>query len=194
MHDQPLSPRARVIARAAVEVLGEKGAAGLTHRAVDRHAELPEGSTSNYFRTRTALIDAVGCHLTQHDLAGLDEASRRFAAEGQTTARAAAEALVTIIRGWTVKEAVWTAARLELFLIARRDRAVAARLSEGRRVFRDRTAAWLERLSKGAGQHAALVMAVVEGLTANQLLHPAGRMTWAGMTDELQRVLAALMR
>src|SRR5690606_1367402 len=35
------------------------GARALTHQAVDRSAGLPAGSTSYYFRTREALVDAV---------------------------------------------------------------------------------------------------------------------------------------
>lgn len=194
MTDTPFSPRAEAVARAAVEVLGEKGAGGLSHRAVDRHAGLPEGSTSNHFRTRAALVDAVCRYLTDHDLAGLETASSRLAAQGRMTPDAAAEGLVAVIRNWTETEAVFTAARLELFLIAHRDPAVAARLAEGRRAFRERTAAWLDTLSGGAGAHVALVMAVVEGLTANQLLHPAGRMPWDEVSAGLARVLGALVR
>ncbi|GIE92555.1 TetR/AcrR family transcriptional regulator [Paractinoplanes rishiriensis] len=44
---------------AAIEVLGESGMHGLTHRRVDSAAGLPAGSTSNHFRTRDALLDAV---------------------------------------------------------------------------------------------------------------------------------------
>jgi DNA-binding transcriptional regulator YbjK len=44
---------------AAITVLGERGIHALTHRAVDTAADLPAGSTSNHFRTRDALLDAV---------------------------------------------------------------------------------------------------------------------------------------
>src|SRR3954453_8076085 len=44
---------------AAISVLGESGTHGLTHRAVDTAAGLPAGSTSNHFRTRDALLEAV---------------------------------------------------------------------------------------------------------------------------------------
>jgi AcrR family transcriptional regulator len=44
---------------AAISVLGESGMHGLTHRAVDTAAGLPAGSTSNHFRTRDALLNAV---------------------------------------------------------------------------------------------------------------------------------------
>jgi DNA-binding transcriptional regulator YbjK len=44
---------------AAITVLGEQGLRGLTHRAVDATAGVPSGTTSNYFRTRDALLDGV---------------------------------------------------------------------------------------------------------------------------------------
>jgi len=44
---------------AAITVIGSSGVRGLTHRAVDAAAGLPNGSTSNYFRTSEALFDAV---------------------------------------------------------------------------------------------------------------------------------------
>ncbi|MFG1928556.1 TetR/AcrR family transcriptional regulator [Cryptosporangium sp. NPDC048952] len=47
---------------AAVRVLGEQGARALTHRAVDSEGDLPAGTTSNYFRTRDALLAGIlGC-------------------------------------------------------------------------------------------------------------------------------------
>src|SRR5690348_1887479 len=53
-----MSNRDRALA-AAVELLGTEGLRGLTHARVDDRAELPKGSTSNYFRSRAALLDGV---------------------------------------------------------------------------------------------------------------------------------------
>src|SRR5258708_36489485 len=47
------------IADAAIATLARDGMRGLTHRAVDRAAGLPEGSASYYFRTRQALLQAT---------------------------------------------------------------------------------------------------------------------------------------
>lgn len=52
------SKRDRALA-AAVELLGTEGLRGLTHARVDDRADLPKGSTSNYFRSRAALLDGV---------------------------------------------------------------------------------------------------------------------------------------
>lgn len=51
--------RRALIADAAISTLAREGMRGLTHRAVDRAAGLPEGSASYYFRTRQALLQAT---------------------------------------------------------------------------------------------------------------------------------------
>lgn len=55
------------LADAAITTLAREGMRGLTHRAVDRTAGLPEGSTSYYFRTRQALLAAVAERLAEVD-------------------------------------------------------------------------------------------------------------------------------
>jgi DNA-binding transcriptional regulator YbjK len=54
-----MSDRRMQLLDAAIAVLGTRGLRALTHRAVDAEAGLPEGSTSNAFRTREALIGGV---------------------------------------------------------------------------------------------------------------------------------------
>ncbi|SDP61408.1 TetR/AcrR family transcriptional regulator [Lentzea jiangxiensis] len=49
--------RKDLITDTAIQLVAEQGMRGLTHRAVDRRAGLPEGSTSAYFRTRKALVE-----------------------------------------------------------------------------------------------------------------------------------------
>ncbi|MFF7449534.1 MULTISPECIES: TetR/AcrR family transcriptional regulator [unclassified Streptomyces] len=49
--------RADLVADTALALLAERGMRGLTHRAVDEAAELPQGSTSNLARTRQALLE-----------------------------------------------------------------------------------------------------------------------------------------
>ncbi|MEV0321739.1 TetR/AcrR family transcriptional regulator [Streptomyces sp. NPDC050658] len=53
------SPRTARIADTALALLAERGMRGLTHRAVDEAAGLPQGSTSNHARTRLALLEAA---------------------------------------------------------------------------------------------------------------------------------------
>ncbi|MEU2744687.1 TetR/AcrR family transcriptional regulator [Streptomyces collinus] len=49
--------RSDLVADAALALLAERGMRGLTHRAVDEAAGLPQGSTSNLARTRQALLE-----------------------------------------------------------------------------------------------------------------------------------------
>jgi AcrR family transcriptional regulator len=51
--------RRRAIADAGLTVLAREGSRGLTHRAVDVAAQVPTGTTSNYFRSRDALIEGL---------------------------------------------------------------------------------------------------------------------------------------
>ncbi|MFJ2378058.1 TetR/AcrR family transcriptional regulator [Streptomyces sp. NPDC087769] len=78
--------RRTVLADAAIHVLAEEGMRGLTHRAVDRAAALPPGTTSAYFRTRQALLTALVRRLVAQDQAELQAAG-----EQTQVPRAAAE-------------------------------------------------------------------------------------------------------
>jgi DNA-binding transcriptional regulator YbjK len=62
------------IADAAIAVIARDGLRALTHRAVDREAQLPAGSTSYYCRSRRDLLEAV-----VHRLAGRTSADLRSA-------------------------------------------------------------------------------------------------------------------
>ena len=186
--------RLSLVTQAAVEVLGLEGAAGLTHRAVDRHAGLPEGSTSNHFRSREALINAISQFLTDYDLETINRTAAAFASQNAVSLESAADALAAIVHRWTDKEAVLTTARLELFLIAHRNPEFAARFAEVRRTFRARASDWLESLSPGAGRHAGFIMALIEGLTSNQLLHAEGRMSRHELKQAFRLSLSALVK
>ena len=78
---------------AAIEVLAERGVHGVTHRAIDSAAGVPAGSTSNYFRTREALLVAIAERFAVREREALDQI---LAARSPTTpdglARALAEA------------------------------------------------------------------------------------------------------
>lgn len=53
-------------------MLAEEGMRGLTHRAVDREASVPPGTTSAYFRTRQVLLTALVTRLVELDQAELE--------------------------------------------------------------------------------------------------------------------------
>jgi AcrR family transcriptional regulator len=55
----PNQRRRAQLADAAIALLALTGVHGVTHRAVERHAGLPVGTASNYFRSREALLVAA---------------------------------------------------------------------------------------------------------------------------------------
>ena len=65
-------PRRRQLLDAALHVIADDGLKGLTHRAVDRRAGLPEGSCSAYLRTRNALQAALTEYVAGALLADVD--------------------------------------------------------------------------------------------------------------------------
>ncbi|MGW4379475.1 TetR/AcrR family transcriptional regulator [Kitasatospora sp. NPDC004531] len=67
--------RRTLLADAALGVLADHGMRGLTHRAVDRAAALPDGTTSAYFRTRAALLTALVRRLVELDQRELESAA-----------------------------------------------------------------------------------------------------------------------
>lgn len=80
--------RVERIGDAAIEVIAAAGMRGLTHRAVDRAAGLPLGSTSYYARTRTALLE-----LTMARIVELDRVSPRPGGLAESIAAYVSEAL-----------------------------------------------------------------------------------------------------
>jgi DNA-binding transcriptional regulator YbjK len=59
--------RAGLVADAALALLAERGMRGLTHRAVDEAAGLPQGATSNVARTRRALLELAVRRLAERE-------------------------------------------------------------------------------------------------------------------------------
>ena len=76
----------------ALTVLAEAGGRGLTHRAVDAAAGVPDGTTKNYFPTRDALLSAVAERILE-----LYRAAAERAAAGAPPA--GREALIALLRG-----------------------------------------------------------------------------------------------
>lgn len=73
MQDSPSvpPPRVQVLADAAIRVISRDGLRALTHRAVDREAALPQGSTSYYASTRLAVLEIIAARLAERSLGDL---------------------------------------------------------------------------------------------------------------------------
>lgn len=78
----PLTGRRRELAQAAVAVVARSGMRGLTHRAVDAEAGVPEGTTSAYLRTKAALLTAMVDLVTEELAADVDALARRITQDG----------------------------------------------------------------------------------------------------------------
>ena len=106
---------------AAIQLLATEGAKGLSHPKVDRYADVPNGSTSFYFRTRSALLQAAAQRLAELDLADLMSVAGRT--EKDDTARAGgASALATMVMlSGEEPRLTRTKARFELLRQANRD-------------------------------------------------------------------------
>ncbi|MFI9574731.1 TetR/AcrR family transcriptional regulator [Microbispora rosea] len=74
----PTNPaRRRALTDAAIDLLASSGVHGLTHRAVEKAADLPPGTASNYFRTREALLVATAERIIELHHADTDQAVKR---------------------------------------------------------------------------------------------------------------------
>jgi DNA-binding transcriptional regulator YbjK len=156
---------------AAVDVVADSGLRGLTHRAVDARAGLPQGTCSAYLRTRLALL--VG--LTEHVgglLAGDVDAMAAEAAPHAEDPEAVADAVTDLLLLWLRRpEIVRTQAELAL---------EAARRPELMAVFdpwRQGLVRVVEELVRCTGQenpalHAAVGVAAIEGVLATAIRMP----------------------
>jgi DNA-binding transcriptional regulator YbjK len=66
---------------AAIELVGTEGLRALTHARVDERAELPTGSTSNYFRARAALLTGVVERIVEREMPEVGDAFAPTSAE-----------------------------------------------------------------------------------------------------------------
>ncbi|NHA67599.1 TetR/AcrR family transcriptional regulator [Phycicoccus flavus] len=158
---------------AAVHVVSDEGLRGLTHRAVDRRAGLPEGTCSAYLRTRGALLVALAEHV-----GGILEAGvTRLAGDLQGCAgdADAVAAAVTDLTTGCVRESAVVRAQAELSLEAGRR----PELMEVFERWRHGLLATVEELGRATGRQApardaAVVVAAVEGclVTAVRLPGP----------------------
>jgi DNA-binding transcriptional regulator YbjK len=116
--------RRRDLCDAAIQLLADDGAKGLSHLKVDRKAVVPDGTTSFYFRTRSALLRAVAERLAELDLASLQ--SVVDSADGRGENPSPSRLSQVVIQAGTEPQLSRTRARYELTMQATRDPALAA--------------------------------------------------------------------
>jgi DNA-binding transcriptional regulator YbjK len=110
----PANPERRAqILDAAIGILADVGVGGLTHRQVDDRTGLPAGTTSNYFRTRQALLEATAARTV--DLHWQRVETLR-AAIGSLTRDGVKALLTKMISDPDEQARRYTLARFELFM------------------------------------------------------------------------------
>jgi DNA-binding transcriptional regulator YbjK len=114
--------RRRDLCDAAIELLAEDGARGLTHLRVDRRAGVADGTTSFYYQTRAALLRGVTDRVVSQDAA--DFAAALTAAKAADTGQIdtlLSRLAVQAMRTGVEHERSRARARFELMMIAARD-------------------------------------------------------------------------
>jgi DNA-binding transcriptional regulator YbjK len=84
----PNDRRRAQLADAAITLLVEVGVHGVTHRAVDARTGLPGGTTSNYFRSREALLVAAAQRVVELHQADMRRSAVGHVPEGDPRERA----------------------------------------------------------------------------------------------------------
>ncbi len=185
----PRSDRTRLLAEGAIEVLAAQGAHGLTHRRLDRHLDLPEGSTSNVFRTREALLSAALDALVGRDLGDLEGDADPTAITLDDAGIAVADAIFTWLDPQARPRLV---ARYELMLeSARRPELQATFLAH-----RARFTAITAELARAAGcdrpdARAAEIVAWADGVLLEHIVAPRSALTREAVAAAARRLLAA---
>lgn len=130
---------------AAVTLVGTGGMRALTHARVDAEAGLPAGSTSNWFRTRAALVAGLVDWIAEAELADLSGTVSAPGGQAPLDADGFVSALTAMIERQTEQHPLRTRARLTLFLDAAPE--VQTPLHAQRRVF----ARWMRERAEELG-------------------------------------------
>lgn len=168
----------------------------MTHRAVDDVAGLPQGSTSAHFRTRASLLGAAAQRLADLDRESLESFIADTGAD--VIERPLPDLIADVVDAWTASAAApRQLARLELQLEALRTPDLSALFSELRMGFHHGVEAVLQATTARSGAHAdcALVagalIALVDGLIYDRLLHPRTAMSPAHARKAVEDLLSS---
>ena len=174
---------------AAQRVVGAGGLRALTHRAVDADAGLPEGSCSSYYRTKVALLGALGepfvclhagsaihTFMMNHAarLGGRLDVVHARHPDGQERTDAVVGEVVALFERW-LDEPGLVVTQAELGLEALRQPELGAALAEWRAGLVDVVA----EIAAGSGKECSRgradgLVAALEGILLGGLTHAAG--------------------
>ncbi|GGP53883.1 TetR family transcriptional regulator [Saccharothrix coeruleofusca] len=177
-----MTSRRELLCDTAISVLAAEGGRGLTHRAVDRAAEVPEGTTKNYFPSRDALLRAAAQRMTELHAAAV--ARLRATTPAGISATQVSELYPALLRRAVAEDPTQFLAMVELYLEAVRRPGVREAL--GRMVVANAEAG--ARLHRAAGlpsgvRDAGLLDAYFLGVAVSLLALPAEALRAVGLDD-----------
>lgn len=156
---------------AAIGVLGAEGSRRLTYQAVDAAAGVPSGTTSNYFRNRSALIDGIVGHLEALERRDWEEFARQAA---PADASELADAVTRFLLYATGPERARTAARYALYQEASARPELRPSLTRGREAVVGWGTEWMRRFGSPTPQrHCEILLDYLDGVAFHQLSFPA---------------------
>ena len=161
----PAVTRERAL-EAAVELLGAEGVRALSHARVDERAGLPPGSTSNWFRTRRALLGGIVDWIAERERAELEPGAMPTISGVDELI----EGLCAVVELQTGPFAARTRARYALFLELADDPELGEPMRRQRREFER----WTERIMIAVGiadpvPATRALMALGDGLLLHRL-------------------------
>jgi AcrR family transcriptional regulator len=175
---------------AAIGVIAREGMRGLTHRAVDRAAGVPEGSTSYYFRTRLALVVGVTERLLALDLADAAAAPPVTALDLDTFA----DFICQVVAHWIGPGRERMLARYEISLESVRHPELRARFLATGAALRTSIAETIAQLGAPDPPRAARdFAAMLDGLIYDQLAGAGGPRSATDLRATIRRMLVGLV-
>ena len=166
-----MAGKRELVLDAAIELLGTRGSRGLTHRGVDEMAGVPVGSTSNYFRTRDALIEGVVARLVECDQADWEQLA---SAPRPTTVSEFVQGLTAYVQHSAHAHRTRTAARYALALEALSSPPVENALRRGRADLIAWAMHLLENLPGADDEMCAILLDYADGVLLHQVTMPSG--------------------
>ncbi|MEU7070109.1 TetR family transcriptional regulator [Streptomyces narbonensis] len=187
------SERREAIADSGIRIIARDGVRALTHRAVDREAGIPQGSTSYHAKTRLALVELIVDALAARSKADAEELAAVLNARFEPGNGLDVEELATLLAG--LVEALASRrddmrARYALLLELRDDPRARAKLtadSEVHAITRQMTASALTGAGlPGSGTHVEELIALTDSLVFHR--------TAIDATASPRAILAAYLR
>lgn len=192
----PPADRRTALLEATLQLVGEGGLSAVTHRAVERAAGLPHGSTTYYFKTKQQLLEAAVERLLEVDRARADEvvhAISRTLASRRPLAQLDLDAIAAAIVAWLEQDRVYQLARYELFVeSARRPELKAPMAAGGEAFLRVLEPIVLAAGSRDPRRDARIALAMANGLMLEQLARPEPDFATTVLPAALRKLLASM--